>query len=133
MIAAAADRSSPAASILLLAFAGPYGVGSAGRRDAAYLIAMSRAATALWYADALLFDLRQLDYAWGDDICELFDVPRLVGFALPAAVLASKANHKPLAGIVNSGVGEPAAAIFIQRHRAIAHLLDTLRQRGRAP
>lgn len=127
MIAAAAGRSSAAARILLLAFDGPYGVGSAGRRDAAFLIAMSRAATALWYADALLFDLRRLDYVWGDDICGLFDVPRLVGFMLPAAIVASRANRAPLSGIINPAIDGPAADIFLQRREAIAHLLATVR------
>ncbi|MEQ8515601.1 MAG: hypothetical protein RIC38_08355 [Chromatocurvus sp.] len=123
------SRTSTPVHILLLQFTGPYGVGSAGRRDAAFLLAMSKAALTLWPPDALIFDLQALEYVWGDNICELFDIPRLVGFDLPAAVAASRLNHTPLEGILNSFIGQPPISVFLHVDRAIDHVFHAASER----
>jgi len=119
LLTATEDRRLQPLQILMLEYSGPYAVGSAGRRDAAYLLAMSRAAVTLWPGDALIFDLRELHYVWGDEISALFDIRRLVGFELPSAVIASPVNETPLRGIIGSEVGVPACEIVRKPDDAI--------------
>jgi hypothetical protein len=57
---------------LVLAFSGTYQVGSEGNGDAAYMIGVRRAAMATWDTDALVYDLRELKYEWGNAIWSLF-------------------------------------------------------------
>lgn len=57
---------------LVLKFTGTYGIGSAGRRDADFMQAITEAALAAWRCDAVIFDLREMAYEWGDDIWRVF-------------------------------------------------------------
>ena len=59
-------------TVLVLAFSGKYGIGSEGNGDAAYMIGVRRAAMAAWEGDALVYDLRELSYEWGNAIWALF-------------------------------------------------------------
>lgn len=58
-------------TVLVLAFSGKYGIGSEGNGDAAYMIGVRRAAIAAWEGDALVYDLRELSYEWGNAILDL--------------------------------------------------------------
>ena len=57
---------------LILAFSGTYRIGSEGNGDATYMVGIRRAAMAAWHADALVYDLRELRYEWGNAIWALF-------------------------------------------------------------
>jgi hypothetical protein len=60
------------ARALVLKFSGAYGVGSAGNGDAAFMRVITRAATSAWRCHAVVFDLRELAYEWGDAIWGVF-------------------------------------------------------------
>jgi hypothetical protein len=57
---------------LVLRFAGVYGVGSAGNGDAEFMRVITRAALEAWHCHAVVFDLRELAYDWGDAIWRVF-------------------------------------------------------------
>lgn len=57
---------------LVLEFAGKYGVGSLGNDDAAYIEATKSAWLSVLRVDAIVFDLRQMEYEWGNSIWNAF-------------------------------------------------------------
>lgn len=59
-------------NILIVKFSGVYGLGSAGNGDAQYMNACLNMAKSLYDYRALIIDLTQLDYQWGDMIDQIF-------------------------------------------------------------
>ena len=57
---------------LVLKFSGVYGIGSAGNGDAEFMQVITCAASAAWRSHAVVFDLRDLAYEWGDAIWRVF-------------------------------------------------------------
>jgi len=53
---------------LIFEFSGKYGIGSEGNRDADYMEAIKVAYLSICNVDAVVFDLRQLEYEWGNRI-----------------------------------------------------------------
>jgi hypothetical protein len=80
-----------AGSILAVAFAGKYPPGSDGNECAAEMVAYVRSVLSTTNAAAVIFDLRNLNYTWGDAIC---------GLAL--ALLEEHASFRP-SSIVATG------------------------------
>ena len=76
---------------LVLKFSGVYGDGSAGNDDAAFMRVITRAAISAWRNHAVVFDLRELAYEWGNGIWSVFS--RLMdpseGENLPCAMVIS--------------------------------------------
>jgi hypothetical protein len=60
------------ATALVLKFSGVYGVGSEGNGDAHFMRVITRAALSAWDSHAVVFDLRELSYEWGDSIWGVF-------------------------------------------------------------
>src|ERR1700747_1694426 len=60
------------AKALVLKFSGVYGIGSEGNGDADFMLAITRAATSVWHCHAVVFDLRELAYEWGDSFWRIF-------------------------------------------------------------
>ncbi|MCE5170818.1 hypothetical protein LQV63_16050 [Paenibacillus profundus] len=58
--------------IMALQFKGNYGYGSKGNCDAAYMKAVATAALSVWEPTALIIDLSELTYEWGDRLEEIF-------------------------------------------------------------
>jgi hypothetical protein len=58
--------SLPGREALVMKFIGEYGYGSGGNGDALYMTAMTKAAIEYCDPDALIFDLSELGYEWGD-------------------------------------------------------------------
>jgi hypothetical protein len=57
---------------LLLRFVGTFGVGSAGNKDADFMRVITGAAISAWRCHAVVFDLRELAYVWGNGIWDVF-------------------------------------------------------------
>jgi hypothetical protein len=57
---------------LIFEFSGRYGIGSGGNDAAAYMGAVKSAWLAVRHVHALVFDLRQLEYEWGNAIWSVF-------------------------------------------------------------
>ena len=60
------------ATAMVLAFSGTFGVGSAGNNDGVFMRMVTYSALSVWRSHAVVFDLRELTYTWGDKIAETF-------------------------------------------------------------
>jgi hypothetical protein len=74
---------------LVLKFSGVYGVGSAGNNDADFMRVITRAARSAWRSDAVVFDLRDLAYEWGDSTWGVFGRRLSEVDGLPSALVVS--------------------------------------------
>jgi hypothetical protein len=79
------------ATALVLRFSGVYGVGSAGNGDAGFMRVITQAALSAWHSHAVVFDLRELSYEWGDSIWGVFGrgIPPSGVERLPCALVVS--------------------------------------------
>lgn len=66
--------SLPGGEALVMKFIGTYGYGAGGNGDARYMVAMTRAAIEFCEPDALIFDLSELRYEWGDMLEAVFSI-----------------------------------------------------------
>lgn len=99
---------------VVIKFRGSYGDGSAGNGDAAYMIAIRDYIIACVLPCALIFDLRELDYEWGNTIWNMFRCDE------PFATIVSERSK----GFQTCGVAKPMfddidAALECLRPRAI--------------
>lgn len=60
-----------------VSFVGKYRDGSLGRDDARYISAVLAAVDRAWFWQALILDLAQLHYRWGDDLTCIFHLGTL--------------------------------------------------------
>ena len=70
---------------LIAKFMGEYRDGSAGKPDLLFMVGMTRMAVAIWHPAALVLDLSELRYDWGDDLSELIS-PAFAGKASAVVV-----------------------------------------------
>ncbi len=97
-------------------FMGSYGDGSAGNGDAAYMIAIRDYIVSCVLPAALIFDLRELEYEWGNTIWNMFQCDE------PFATIVSERCK----GFRTCGVAKPMfydmeAALECLRPRAIEY------------
>jgi len=52
----------------VIAYKGEYGHGSAGSKDATYILASAAGAHAAWYSKSIVLDFTELSYEWGDEM-----------------------------------------------------------------
>ncbi|HSH96602.1 MAG TPA: hypothetical protein VK968_20810 [Roseimicrobium sp.] len=76
---------------LVIRYEGSYRDGATGHGDALYLIAAAEAAMKAWWAPCTILDLRELRYAWGDEMAWITSV----GWDPVTR------NHRPLAIVVS--------------------------------
>lgn len=119
------------ATALVLQFSGSYGHGSAGNGDGQFMRTITLCALSLWNVDAVIFDLRELDYEWGNTIWGIygrsFD-PSGIG-DLPYATVVSdrcRAGFETCAGIVGPMFDGLESAIENLRPRAHQYLASLL-------
>ena len=79
-------------SILLASFSGKYRYASAGNPDASYMWGLLKTAIKLWNPRAVIIDLHDLEYSWGDRMDEVFDAPE----NKPLAIVVGPKNRKAL-------------------------------------
>ena len=112
----ACHSPSDSAEILVVKFEGECGIGSGSNRDAAFMAALAMAGVEAWCAPAVIFDLRELRYEWGDELTRLFSVkpqtfhpeyvfdqilsPTLESYEYPIAIVVSDLNRKGLTSLV---------------------------------
>jgi hypothetical protein len=60
--------------LLIAKFRGRYRYGSAGAPDAAFIAGLTQTALEVWNAAAVVLDLSEVSYEWGDEMDLLFDV-----------------------------------------------------------
>lgn len=66
--------SVKSSSILVVKFAGVYGIGSEGNGDAAYMYMKGLAGITIYEPYGIILDLRDLDYKWGDMMDYVFNL-----------------------------------------------------------
>lgn len=62
---------NPFSTTLIAKFIGDYHDGSGGKPDARFISGMTQMATAIWHPAAVVLDLSELRYEWGDDMANL--------------------------------------------------------------
>lgn len=80
------ERSSR--RILVVKFIGDYRPGCQGMPDALLMQGITQAALTMWGPDAVVLDLRQLTYTWGDNMEEVLGIRGEI--KLPFAVVGSE-------------------------------------------
>jgi hypothetical protein len=71
-----ARNSKPFLSIVHVAVSGDYRPGTSGAPDAHYIVGTVRTISAVWSPSAMILDLRELRYEWGDEIDLVLQPPR---------------------------------------------------------
>lgn len=66
------DAGTRRATVMVLQFTGTFGDGSAGNDDGVFMRMITLAALSVWRTHGVVFDLRELNYVWGDKIWEIF-------------------------------------------------------------
>jgi hypothetical protein len=106
--------------VLVLAFRGAYRRGSEGNPDAQFLVGVTAQLLATWPgAAALVFDLCELTYTWGDGLLRVFDVelePDLT--PLPRAAVVSERSGPALRSLLAGGAG----FVFDDLEAAVRHV-----------
>lgn len=85
------EADGEVAHVLRLSFVGEYRHGSAGNPDADFMVAATAAALALEQPGALVLDLTEMRYRWGNRLLNVFE-----------AVAAADAQH-PIAAVLACG------------------------------
>ena len=118
--------SLPHRSVLVARFSGISGHGCSNNGDAKYMSAMTTAAIFLWSPSAVLFDLRDLKYEWGDLMADLLDIPAC--HQLPSTVITSEFNRTGLTSLVSGELGiDPTVMLFESWGDALGRLqADTI-------
>jgi len=125
---------------LIIEFKGECGLGCKSNSDATFMTAIVKAACEAWGASALILDLRELKYEWGDqmtrvlDACGSFDTNRLLlmsalgeelaapdvtkipraHLAFPTACIVSDLNRAGLTSLVKQEMGMSPDELLFQ-------------------
>lgn len=100
--------------VLVIAFSGVYGYGSKGNGDATFMSAVCIAAAECWHPNAVILDLRELDYQWGDMLASVFMSAGGENSSgpIPVVILAGDRSREGLISLVDDLFREPAQWIF---------------------
>lgn len=87
--------------VLHIVFAGVYPMGSAGNPSAARMREFTAAAVLKHSPSAVVFDLLDVEYRWGDGICQIaLPLRRVDGSLVPARILARGETADALAPLL---------------------------------
>lgn len=101
-----------------IAFRGTYGWGAAGRWDARLIVAVLAETVRRHAPQALILDLSELDYRWGDDIARVLEYR----WRVPVAIVVSDLCADGLASLTMALGVEPRDILFPSLHAARRHL-----------
>ena len=112
---------------MVISFEGEYGIGSGGNNDARFMKPMTVAALQAWHVSALIFDLRQMRYEWGDALASVFNV-RGDRFKQPgfAVIVASDQNRAAIEGLLHFAGMESADWLVSSLEDAVQMIEDRL-------
>jgi hypothetical protein len=114
------EESYPEA--VMVAFEGEYGIGSKGNGDAVFMRAVIMMALEAWQPQALVIDLREMTYVWGDYIVtaiaagqgRYFDMP------FPTAIVVSDRNRQGLTSLISDEMdADPSQWLFDTLEEAV--------------
>jgi hypothetical protein len=110
---------------LIVVFEGEYRYGSAGNPDAQFMTAIIKAGLAAWDPPALILDLQQLYYAWGDLMVEVLCSGQdlLLNQPVPTAVVVSDRNVQGLTSLVlDEMLSDPKKWLFTSLESALSSI-----------
>jgi hypothetical protein len=112
---------------LIAKFRGQYRDGSAGAPDAAFIEGLTRTALEVWSPAALVLDLSELRYDWGDEMASLLDIGDDGG--LKTAVVVGPGCARAIAtlmwGVDTTREATEAEGIFATVEEAWTHVRKT--------
>jgi hypothetical protein len=110
--------------ILIAKFAGDYRSGHHGAPDARFIRGITQTALGLWWPEALVLDLRELSYTWGDDMEEVLATRGeiKVPFAIVGSALCLPAIGTLIHGINSTKPATDAAHIFDNMDAALEYV-----------
>jgi hypothetical protein len=120
-----------AGAVLAVAFAGKYPAGSAGNQCAAEMVDYLRSVLTTTDAAAVLFDLRNLEYTWGDASGGLaWALQKQAAVYRSSAIVANGRTLRALAPLLGPQVsfGVVGTKMFGSMPEAIDHLERVLAQ-----
>ena len=126
-------RYEPYSRIVAVHFDGVYRLGSGGKPDARLIVGITQAAATIWKADALILDLRGLDYQWGDDmewVLSPLDSDRDVPFAIVGSDLCLPAISTLIFGVNTQRSALEKENIFDDFEKAAAWVEAKLAWKG---
>lgn len=120
------------ASIYKIAFRGAYRSGSQGRPDAGLMAAVTAAALAVSYPDAVLLDFTELDYEWGNNLLDL--LPLISGrdreFPVGWVIAAGPNAFSAVATLIGQDTGRVFPELGIALNRAVELAVERSRLIG---
>ncbi len=122
----------PLGTIAEISFSGRYPPGSFGNPHASRMIFFAREAIEKNSPSAVLFDLRRLNYTWGDAITDLARTVRdpETRRVLPACLLAKGRTATALEGLIRFAGRNMDLPLFLDREEALQHLRSRLAGRN---
>lgn len=117
--------SLPGSEALVMKFIGTYGYGSGGNGDARYMTAMTRAAIEFSAPNALIFDLSELGYEWGDMLeAVLTESYRLWGDEdAPHAIVVSDLCEPAIRSLLSDDLLQEESDFLLRDlHDAVSHV-----------
>jgi hypothetical protein len=119
----------PTYEVLCVSFEGECGIGSRSNGDVAFMSAQIAAVRKAWDPWALILDLRELTYEWGDMMSGVFSTPKifdLLGkheFSSPLAVVISDRNREGLTSLIREiQNADPAEVLFESLDEAVSSI-----------
>jgi hypothetical protein len=97
--------------VLVVSFYGEYGDGCDGGEDATFMVAITAGAIAALPRFALILDLREMAYVWGDKLTEVLysGESRFEAAELPTAVVVSDRCRAGMTSLVRAEMSEDAS------------------------
>ena len=89
--------------ILVVKYTGDYPYGSAGNRDAKYMLAMGEAGLLVWEPSGVIVDFSNLNYQWGDALEMVFNIgahSHYEDVPLPMALVVGKECEEALRSLI---------------------------------
>ncbi len=84
--------------VLMIKYSGKYEFGSTGNSDATYMSAMGKAAIEAWEPSAVIIELQELEYEWGDRLDIIFNIgsDKYADEPFPVAVIVGSGCEEAL-------------------------------------
>ena len=123
---------TPDGRILKISFAGNLQEGSAGNDEAAEMKRIIEKSVAEASPDAVVFDLSELQYSWGDAFCQIaLPLRRSDGTFRPSCIVAIGKTADSLSALLtpNFLLGFAGVSLYNRVDVAIQHLSESLARR----
>ncbi|WP_154931870.1 hypothetical protein [Gimesia maris] len=115
---------------LVVSFIGMYQHGSAGSGDGRFMAAMVNAGRTAWLPDALIIDLRGLEYTFGNTILDAINVgfDEDLGWLTPTRIVVSPSCREGITSLLEFSKLDPSDWLCSSIDEAFLRLEEALRE-----